>query len=75
MSSASNGPTPKTWTMSPWEKTTVLTGSGLHFSGGFARVMSESLARPETEFVQLMDDDVRLEPDTVLRVRALADVD
>ena len=45
----------------------IVTQPNLGGSGGFARVMAESLARPETEFVQLMDDDVRLEPESVRR--------
>lgn len=45
----------------------VITQPNLGGSGGFARVMTESLSRPETEFVQLMDDDVRLEPESVRR--------
>ena len=31
VASASKGPTPNTWSMCPCEKTTVLTGSGLHW--------------------------------------------
>ncbi|MBD8022227.1 glycosyltransferase [Microbacterium gallinarum] len=45
----------------------IVTQPNLGGSGGFARVMAESLARPDTEFVQLMDDDVRLEPESVRR--------
>jgi galactofuranosylgalactofuranosylrhamnosyl-N-acetylglucosaminyl-diphospho-decaprenol beta-1,5/1,6-galactofuranosyltransferase len=36
-------------------------------SGGFARAMLETLARPESGFVQLLDDDVRIEPESVRR--------
>jgi galactofuranosylgalactofuranosylrhamnosyl-N-acetylglucosaminyl-diphospho-decaprenol beta-1,5/1,6-galactofuranosyltransferase len=36
-------------------------------SGGFARAMYESLQRPESDFVQLLDDDVRLEPESLRR--------
>ena len=36
-------------------------------SGGFARAMSETLARPESDFVQLLDDDVRIEPESIRR--------
>lgn len=45
----------------------IVTQPNLGGSGGFARIMAESLERPETEFVQLMDDDVRLEPESVRR--------
>jgi len=36
-------------------------------SGGFARSMHETLQRPESDFVQLLDDDVRLEPESLRR--------
>lgn len=36
-------------------------------SGGFARSMLETLQRPESDFVQLLDDDVRLEPESLRR--------
>lgn len=36
-------------------------------SGGFSRAMLETLARPESGFVQLLDDDVRIEPESVRR--------
>lgn len=36
-------------------------------SGGFARAMQETLARPESDFVQLLDDDVTIEPESVRR--------
>ncbi|KAJ1681541.1 hypothetical protein LUZ63_023244 [Rhynchospora breviuscula] len=36
-------------------------------SGGFARAMVETLQRPESDFVQLLDDDVRIEPESVRR--------
>ena len=45
----------------------ILTQPNLGGSGGFARAMSETLARPESDFVQLLDDDVRLEPESVRR--------
>jgi galactofuranosylgalactofuranosylrhamnosyl-N-acetylglucosaminyl-diphospho-decaprenol beta-1,5/1,6-galactofuranosyltransferase len=45
----------------------IVSQPNLGGSGGFARIMTESLERPETEFVQLMDDDVRLEPESVRR--------
>lgn len=36
-------------------------------SGGFSRAMAETLARPESDFVQLLDDDVRIEPESIRR--------
>ncbi|GAA3927151.1 glycosyltransferase [Microbacterium soli] len=36
-------------------------------SGGFARAMHETLKRPDSDFVQLLDDDVRLEPESLRR--------
>ncbi|GGH37605.1 glycosyltransferase [Microbacterium album] len=36
-------------------------------SGGFARAMHETLRRPESDFVQLLDDDVRIEPESIRR--------
>jgi galactofuranosylgalactofuranosylrhamnosyl-N-acetylglucosaminyl-diphospho-decaprenol beta-1,5/1,6-galactofuranosyltransferase len=36
-------------------------------SGGFSRAMLETLARPENDFVQLLDDDVRIEPESIRR--------
>lgn len=45
----------------------IIRQSNLGGSGGFARAMSEALRRPESGFVQLLDDDVRLEPESVRR--------
>lgn len=45
----------------------VLTQPNLGGSGGFARAMSETLALPESNFVQLLDDDVRVEPESIRR--------
>ncbi|WP_374977449.1 glycosyltransferase [Microbacterium trichothecenolyticum] len=45
----------------------VITQPNLGGSGGFARAMSETLARPESDFVQLLDDDVRIEPESIRR--------
>src|SRR5690606_18240846 len=40
----------------------VIRQPNLGGSGGFARAMHETLQRPESDFVQLLDDDVRIEP-------------
>ncbi|QKJ20009.1 glycosyltransferase [Microbacterium hominis] len=45
----------------------VITQPNLGGSGGFARAMAETLARPDSDFVQLLDDDVRIEPESVRR--------
>ncbi|MCC4907834.1 glycosyltransferase [Microbacterium sp. cx-59] len=45
----------------------VITQPNLGGSGGFSRAMSETLARPESDFVQLLDDDVRIEPESIRR--------
>ncbi len=45
----------------------VIRQDNLGGSGGFARAMQEALRRPESDFVQLVDDDVRLEPEALRR--------
>ena len=45
----------------------IITQPNLGGSGGFARAMAETLDRPDSDFVQLLDDDVRLEPESVRR--------
>lgn len=45
----------------------VIRQPNLGGSGGFARAMQETLKRPESDFVQLLDDDVRLEPESLRR--------
>lgn len=45
----------------------VIRQPNLGGSGGFSRAMYETLQRPESDFVQLLDDDVRLEPESVRR--------
>ncbi|GAA3205586.1 glycosyltransferase [Microbacterium terregens] len=45
----------------------IITQPNLGGSGGFARAMAETLERPESDFVQLLDDDVRIEPESVRR--------
>jgi galactofuranosylgalactofuranosylrhamnosyl-N-acetylglucosaminyl-diphospho-decaprenol beta-1,5/1,6-galactofuranosyltransferase len=41
-------------------------------SGGFARTMHEAFTRSEATHVVLLDDDIQLEPDSILRARAFA---
>ncbi len=50
----------------------VIDQPNLGGSGGFARGMLESLQHTDVENVLLMDDDVRIEPDSVLRLAAFA---
>ncbi len=45
----------------------VIRQPNLGGSGGFARAMYETLGRPESDFVQLLDDDVRIEPESLRR--------
>ncbi|WP_404475523.1 glycosyltransferase [Microbacterium aerolatum] len=45
----------------------VIRQPNLGGSGGFARAMHETLQRTESDFVQLLDDDVRLEPESLRR--------
>ena len=40
-------------------------------SGGYSRVMLEALGRTDCEQILFMDDDIRIEPDSVLRALAL----
>jgi galactofuranosylgalactofuranosylrhamnosyl-N-acetylglucosaminyl-diphospho-decaprenol beta-1,5/1,6-galactofuranosyltransferase len=49
------------------EQLQIITQPNLGGSGGFARAMSETLQRPDSDFVQLLDDDVRIEPESVRR--------
>jgi galactofuranosylgalactofuranosylrhamnosyl-N-acetylglucosaminyl-diphospho-decaprenol beta-1,5/1,6-galactofuranosyltransferase len=41
-------------------------------SGGFARTIHESMTRSEATHIVLLDDDIQLEPDSILRARAFA---
>ena len=40
-------------------------------SGGYSRVMYEALRNTDCEQILFMDDDIRIEPDSVLRALAL----
>lgn len=52
------------------EQLEVLTQANLGGSGGFSRAMAETLERPESDFVLLLDDDVKIEPESILRAVA-----
>jgi galactofuranosylgalactofuranosylrhamnosyl-N-acetylglucosaminyl-diphospho-decaprenol beta-1,5/1,6-galactofuranosyltransferase len=54
------------------ERLVVIDQDNLGGSGGFTRGMLEALRTPGVEHVMLMDDDVRLEPDSILRAHAFA---
>ncbi|MGW4332045.1 glycosyltransferase [Rhodococcus koreensis] len=41
-------------------------------SGGYARIMHESLTRTDTPYVLLMDDDIDIEPESILRAFAFS---
>jgi galactofuranosylgalactofuranosylrhamnosyl-N-acetylglucosaminyl-diphospho-decaprenol beta-1,5/1,6-galactofuranosyltransferase len=45
----------------------IVTQPNLGGSGGFARAMLKTLERPESGFAQLLDDDVRIEPESIRR--------
>lgn len=45
----------------------VIEQPNLGGSGGFARAMAEALKSPDSGFVQLLDDDVQIEPESVRR--------
>jgi galactofuranosylgalactofuranosylrhamnosyl-N-acetylglucosaminyl-diphospho-decaprenol beta-1,5/1,6-galactofuranosyltransferase len=45
----------------------TITQPNLGGSGGFARSMHETLQRDESDFVQLLDDDVLVEPESIRR--------
>lgn len=50
----------------------VLDQPNLGGSGGFTRGMFEAMTSTDVDHVLLLDDDVRIEPDSVLRVNAFA---
>jgi galactofuranosylgalactofuranosylrhamnosyl-N-acetylglucosaminyl-diphospho-decaprenol beta-1,5/1,6-galactofuranosyltransferase len=54
------------------DRLVVIDQENLGGSGGFTRGMLEALRTETVEHVLLMDDDVRLEPDSVLRAHAFA---
>ncbi|KRC60462.1 glycosyl transferase [Agromyces sp. Root81] len=49
------------------ERLRIITQNNLGGSGGFARSMAETLDRPDSDFVLLVDDDVKIEPESILR--------
>jgi galactofuranosylgalactofuranosylrhamnosyl-N-acetylglucosaminyl-diphospho-decaprenol beta-1,5/1,6-galactofuranosyltransferase len=55
------------------EKLRVIEQGNLGGSGGFSRSMYETLAAGESDHVLLLDDDLAIEPESVLRVARFAD--
>lgn len=49
------------------DKLQLIEQPNLGGSGGFSRAMAETLERPDSDFVMLLDDDVELEPESILR--------
>ena len=54
-------------------KLRVINQGNLGGSGGFARVMSEAIQAEESSYALLLDDDITVEPEGVLRAVAFAD--
>jgi len=54
------------------DRLTVIDQPNLGGSGGYARVMYEALAEPTCEQILFMDDDIQLEPDSILRAVAFS---
>ena len=52
----------------------VVEQANLGGSGGFARGMREAMSTAGTRYVLLLDDDVAIEPESVLRAQAFADL-
>lgn len=50
----------------------IITQANLGGSGGFSRSMAEVLKRDESDFLILLDDDVKIEPESILRTIAFA---
>jgi galactofuranosylgalactofuranosylrhamnosyl-N-acetylglucosaminyl-diphospho-decaprenol beta-1,5/1,6-galactofuranosyltransferase len=54
------------------ERLRVVQQPNLGGSGGFARTIHESFTRSDASHIVLLDDDIQLEPDSILRARAFA---
>lgn len=50
----------------------IITQANLGGSGGFSRSMAETLKREDSDFLILLDDDVKIEPESILRAVAFA---
>jgi galactofuranosylgalactofuranosylrhamnosyl-N-acetylglucosaminyl-diphospho-decaprenol beta-1,5/1,6-galactofuranosyltransferase len=56
------------------EKLHVIEQGNLGGSGGFSRAMDETLRAGTSHYVLILDDDIRLEPESVLRAGTFADL-
>jgi galactofuranosylgalactofuranosylrhamnosyl-N-acetylglucosaminyl-diphospho-decaprenol beta-1,5/1,6-galactofuranosyltransferase len=56
------------------DRVEVIEQGNLGGSGGFARAMDETVAAGRASYVLLMDDDVKLEPEGILRAATFADL-
>ena len=56
------------------DRVEVIEQGNLGGSGGFARAMDETVQAGRAAYVLLMDDDVKLEPEGILRAAAFADL-
>ncbi|MDK9347295.1 glycosyltransferase [Propionibacterium freudenreichii] len=52
----------------------IIDQENLGGSGGFARGMYEGVARGKSDYVILLDDDISLEPESIIRVISFADM-
>ncbi len=52
----------------------VVEQKNLGGSGGFARSMAETLQAGESDYLLILDDDVKLEPESILRAATFADL-
>lgn len=56
------------------DRVRVVEQGNLGGSGGFARAMDETVEAGESDYVLVMDDDVKLEPEGILRAATFADL-
>ncbi|HKR70237.1 MAG TPA: glycosyltransferase [Streptosporangiaceae bacterium] len=56
------------------DKLQVIEQPNLGGSGGFSRSMDETLRAGQSDYVLLLDDDIKLEPESILRAATFADL-
>ncbi|AZG46857.1 glycosyltransferase [Gordonia insulae] len=54
------------------ERLTIFEQPNLGGSGGYARIMYEALRRTDSPYILYMDDDIMIEPDSILRALAMS---
>lgn len=54
------------------DRLTMFKQGNLGGSGGYSRIMYEALQRTDSPYILYMDDDISIEPDSILRALALA---